>query len=392
MPAGRNRFAPAPMKPHPLRSCLRRCRHAAWLLFLPAAIFAADEPLPGSIQDPGAGAPTEAAPSASDAPAPAPDAPAAGTEGAADSGSAASPVSVDEIINRARQYLGDEEVLNGIQSLHFTGTITDHEGKSHAIDIIVRRPMQQLITESTPEARVVTALDDYDAWRREGPSDRPQAGRIMLLGPQEIRRLRASTWQVLYYYRDIEAVGGSVTVEGEEEIDGLTCVRTVFSHPGGVRFERFFDRATGRLVLTRVDDGSELRENGELRVDGIRFPKELTTTFEGKTSRVVFTSVQVNEEFPDSMFRIPTPRIDFGLPPTAAPGADGETDNDPAAPELPSSPDAPPGAEPPPGPEQPSLPELPEEPISPGIPPMPLPDSPAPGPNLPAPEKDGPTL
>ncbi len=184
------------------------------------------------------------------------------------------------MIARARAFLGTDEALDAVHSLHFKGSVTDQDGKTHELEMIAQKPMQQLITETTPDTRIVTGLDDYDGWRREGPLNRPEVGHVALMSAPEIRLMRARTWQVLYYYHNIEADGGYVTVEGDETIDNVPCVKAVFHHMGGFIFERFFDKATGRLVLTRTDEGAELRELGEMHVAGIRFPKELQQTYE----------------------------------------------------------------------------------------------------------------
>jgi hypothetical protein len=226
---------------------------------------------------------------------------------------------VAAVIAKAREYLGGDEALNAVRSLHFKGSVTAPSGQAHAIEIIARLPMQQLITETSDKVRVATGLDDYDGWRLEGPVDDPNAGRIMLLGPAEVRRMRASTWQVLYYYQNIEAVGGTITHEGEEEIEGVQCAKLVFKHPGDITFTRFFDVATGRLVVTHVDGGAMLRESGEITVGGVRFPKELATVEQEETSRVVFDEIQVNEDFDKDVFQTPRPRISFDPPRSMTP-------------------------------------------------------------------------
>lgn len=246
------------------------------------------------------------------------------------------------IIQRAREFLGGDAALDAVLSLRFKGHVTSADGKTHAIEIFARKPMQQLIIEESDDVRVLTGLDDYDGWRKEGPVSRPDSGRIILMAAPEIRRLRASTWQVVYYYKDVAAVGGSITLDGEEEIDGIACARVVFAHPGGVRFVRFFDKATGRLVLTRTDDGAELRESGEIIVAGVHFPKELTTTAADQTTRVVFDEIAVNETYDDARFKTPMPKVNFG--PSPAPAAEaappraeppGTTSSEPTTPPTP---------------------------------------------------------
>ena len=49
-------------------------------------------------------------------------------------------------------------------------------------------------------------------------------------------------------------------------------------------------------------------EEGELIVDGIRFPKKTTIyTTDKKESHVEFTQIKINENIPDSVFAFPMP-------------------------------------------------------------------------------------
>lgn len=219
---------------------------------------------------------------------------------------------LETVISRARAFIGTEAALEAVNSLRFRGIVTADTGDTHTIEIIIRRPMQQLVTETAQDRRIVDGLDDYTAWRRIEPLERPGGGRLSVMSAPFTRLTRANVAQTLYYYRNLEAVGGTAAVEGEEEVDGVLCVKTVFTHPGNIQFVRFFEKQTGRLVLTRSTLGAEVREVGEMTVAGIRFPKELTTTIEGKVSRVTFEEIRVNEEFPDSLFAMPMPRFEFG--------------------------------------------------------------------------------
>ena len=48
----------------------------------------------------------------------------------------------------------------------------------------------------------------------------------------------------------------------------------VFIHSDEIIFTRYFDKANGRLVKTVTDNKSEIREEGEIIVSGIRFPRK----------------------------------------------------------------------------------------------------------------------
>jgi len=98
-----------------------------------------------------------------------------------------------------------------------------------------------------------------------------------------------------------------------------------FNHGSGTVFERYFDRDTGRLVLT-IRGPETFRETGEIRVEGVRFPKKivsLTKTASGKdlVSTATFDSVVLNEPLNPALFAVPSILPTKGAQPAAsAPG------------------------------------------------------------------------
>lgn len=223
------------------------------------------------------------------------------------------------IIAKARAYLGSDSALDGMKSVHMVGTLETADsndatknGKAQ-IDIIFQKPEQQRIMATSDKLIEVTALNGYDAWQRfEDPKDASK-WRQTLLGPEQSKRLRANTWQNLSFYRNIERVGGSVEDQGPVTMDGVACQKLVFTHYPGITFTRYFEVATGRLVHTETDNGNSImREAGELRVDGIRFPKTVTQTSKvgniTRTATITFDKITINETFPESTFATPAVR------------------------------------------------------------------------------------
>lgn len=220
-------------------------------------------------------------------------------------GAATAAESVDEVISRARAHLGEDEVLDAVKSIRFTGTIFLQDGNSGDIEILVRKPMHQRVTITLGKVRETTALSDYDGWRKLEPVNSPKDWELTLLEAGQIQRLRANTVENIGFFRGTDLDGGKMEILGEAEIDGSTCIKVAFKHGRFVQFTRYFDKETGKLVLTEVDDGSVLREKGEIVAGGISFPKELETTSAAGKSTVIFTRIQVNEEFEDELFDVP---------------------------------------------------------------------------------------
>lgn len=223
------------------------------------------------------------------------------------------------IIAKARALIGTEAALNAVNSVHFTGILTtsdpvDPSKKTSApIDIIFQRPDQQRIQASGPRIIEVTALDGYDGWQRQQETADPTKWQQTLLGPDQIKSLRANTLENLSFFRPPAGSGVKVEESGTASFDGVDCVKISYTHAPKIVFIRYFEKTTGRLVFTETAAGGTIRESGEIRVNGIKFPKSIVTTSKnaaGQLQRVTidFEKVVVNEQFPSSMFNPPALR------------------------------------------------------------------------------------
>jgi hypothetical protein len=153
-------------------------------------------------------------------------------------------------------------------------------------------------------------LDGYDAWQRVSDTKDASLWQVTLLGPDQIKRLRANTFENLSFYRNIEAQGGSIEDKGKVTVDGIACRKLAFVHGPGIVFTRSFDIATGRLVLTETESGTQIREEGEIKAGELRFPQRIVTINPlpdgtSRTIRVTFSSVEVNPSLDQAAFAIP---------------------------------------------------------------------------------------
>ncbi len=212
----------------------------------------------------------------------------------------------EQWIARARARLGSESALQGVTSVHFVGTIEVDGANPRAMDIIFQKPMQQRFTFTSPELIEVLALDEYDAWqKRTNPKNLTQ-WQLTLLDANQIKRLRAQAWDNLNFLRGIEKLRGSVKVGGDATVDGLACVKLVFSYSDNIVLTRYYDKATARLVKTETEAGVEIREEGEMFVNGIRFARKVSNREKsGRTVTLSFEKVILNETFPASAFAVP---------------------------------------------------------------------------------------
>jgi hypothetical protein len=229
----------------------------------------------------------------------------------------------EAIIAKARAYLGPDATLNAITSLYYVGTRTgevttkDKEGKlvtqpfKETVDIIFQKPYYQRVMLVSNLGTEITALDDYEAWDRLQDATDPKRWRLTLLDKDQVRSQRANTWENLSFYRGIERRGGHVEDLGPATIDGHNCEKLAFVHEPGLTFYRYFDAATGQLILTETGNGDLTREKGEVMVNGVRFPKSIVNTTKdpatGRENTIVITldKITLNKNFPESLFAVP---------------------------------------------------------------------------------------
>lgn len=220
------------------------------------------------------------------------------------------------IIAKARARLGPEDALNGVNSVHYVGTLVMSDSSDPkkqmraAIDIVFQKGDKQRVQVTTDRLIDTTGLDDMEGWRRiQDPAD-PTKIKQTPLTVDGLKRIRANNWETLSYFRGLDSRRGKVEDLGPATMDGIACEKVAFTHTPNIVFYRYFDLATGRLVYTETESGTTLREEGEIMVSGIRFPKTLVTTQknpkgETQTSTITIEKATINEVFPPSFFATP---------------------------------------------------------------------------------------
>lgn len=220
------------------------------------------------------------------------------------------------IIAKARARIAPDAVLDAVKSIHYVGTMTAPDPQDatktlpYRIEIYLQKPAQQRIEITSDRIIEVSALDGYDAWRRVTDASNPSNWQQSQLGAEQIKQLRADVWQNLSFFRGIEKIGGSVEDQGPVTIDGVSCRKLAFIHGPSLIYYRYFNEATGELVYTG-DENSNIREEGEMTAQGIRFPKTLRITQRSENGAeertITFEKITINETFPAELFSVPLP-------------------------------------------------------------------------------------
>jgi hypothetical protein len=227
----------------------------------------------------------------------------------------------EQIIARARAYLGDEAALNAIQSVHYVGTLetrqTTAEGpkrQTFGLEIRVQKPYQQLIVTTAPEFIDSTGLNDYDGWHRIQKAGTQGRSQLSPFGPAQVKRLRANTWENLYFFKGIEKRGGRAEVIGPVPVGDHPALKVAFIHDVGIVFSHYFDPVTGKLLMSETEQGGSVRNEGETVVNGVRFPQKVIQTATGRDAKgqpveqtmvMTFDKITCNERFPSSDFELP---------------------------------------------------------------------------------------
>jgi hypothetical protein len=223
-----------------------------------------------------------------------------------------------EVIAKARAYLGGDEVLAKVRSLRYRGTVETTEKQpdgtekqiNHQIEIVFQKDYEQRIVLTTDAFVETTALDDYEGWHRREDKQDASKWQTILFQKNRVKQLRASTWENLAFFKGLEQIGGEVVDGGVVQIDGKAAHKLEFVHEPGIVYTRYFDPQSGKLLFTETDQGVRIREEGEVLVNGVRFPQRIinVTTQAGSAERVVTITIKevtVNESYSPELFRVP---------------------------------------------------------------------------------------
>ena len=206
------------------------------------------------------------------------------------------------ILKKARSYVGTESVLDSVQSLKFKGTITTANGDVGGIEINLRSPFQQLQILSGNGVVQEFGLNDYDAWKKVYRSDNPDEYNLIPSNPGQLKRVRANTFENLKFFSSDTNYQRKLEYLGQEIISGESVKRVKVVY-GSMYYIRNFKASTGQLILTEIETGEHIQEQGEIRVAGIKFPKTLISLIDGEEiHRINFDSMEVNPDLEDSLF------------------------------------------------------------------------------------------
>ena len=217
---------------------------------------------------------------------------------------------VDATIELARSQLGDLERLDSIKSITYKGSLFYSSGDSGTIDLIYQKPMHQKLIAVINDSKEVSALDDTEGWISYYKIGLDQSLGMEIFDPARVLMMQAAVREAFGFYKRPTHRGGRVTYDGREKVKDVDCVVLIYHHGEGIGYIRYFDAATGRLMKTVDANGVEYYEEGEIMVEGVRFPKKLVTTFSTavgpQTMEFTYSKITLDKKHDASIFELPS--------------------------------------------------------------------------------------
>lgn len=219
----------------------------------------------------------------------------------------------ETLVTKARTALGGETALNAVRSLRIEMSVVDADGKAlGALVSEYKAPYSQRELNYTEKnIENISAINGREGFRILRRLDN-NASQIQVIPYEELNARRDFTAANLHLLAVPSTERGSVELAPDETIDGVACATLDYSYASGVIIRRYVDKATGRLVATRINNkggvvGNLMLNVGEQKISEINFPKSIVIRDDkGKTQRTLnVTKVEVNPSIDDAAFAMP---------------------------------------------------------------------------------------
>ena len=218
---------------------------------------------------------------------------------------------IEETVKKARSFLGDEGKLDSLHTIQYKGSLLYSSGDLGTIEMVYQKPLRQKMTAVVNNRKEVSVLDETEGWTTfERVGDSARLG-MEIFDPIRILIMQAAVREAFSFYRAPDVRNGKIHYNGKQNVKGRECVVLTYDHGDGVAYHRFIDEETGQLMKTLDSKGVEFYEEGEMIIDGIRFPKKMISTFETgigtQTMEFAWTSIRLNKKLADSEYEMPLP-------------------------------------------------------------------------------------
>lgn len=229
-------------------------------------------------------------------------------------------VTLSEVVDIARAYIGNASALSSVQSIQYRGKLEAAEGEgSGELFFVYEKPARQKVVFKSQSIIDITAINDTEGFQMQFNKETQQYRR-RILSFSEFKKFRIFSLENLYFYKLPDSVDVRQEFLGVENYkpvsgsgDSRKAYRFLTKYPEiDEQFDRLIDVDSGRLLSNRLSGGIELIEEGEIVVKGVRFPKSVKTYRDGKLQHTVtFQKIIVNGKIPKDAFDVPMKPLEY---------------------------------------------------------------------------------
>tara|TARA_R100000027_G_scaffold38198_2_gene28179 strand:+ start:6599 stop:7303 length:705 start_codon:yes stop_codon:yes gene_type:complete len=222
------------------------------------------------------------------------------------SSAAVSAKTLDDILAKARSFVGPEDKIDSVDSLYYEGVMElANGGPDRVISLLLEKPAKQRLVITQGDGRITMVVNGLEGFMMQENLTTGESG-FAPLPLEQVRRFKANAAENLFFFEFPASAQVRVKYLGETDFRGETVAKVRYIHPGGVQFIRYFDPATGELVGTETDTGTINTEEGKMVVDGLNF-SEKVLSYEGDelANTITFSIVEVNPDVDEDSFSFP---------------------------------------------------------------------------------------
>lgn len=213
----------------------------------------------------------------------------------------------ENALKQARRYFGNESALESVKSIHFSGYVIAEDSREKAeLNFVLQKPYlswMQIKRGNVEEVVVANKIEGFVV-RKHLESGK---SRVEVLPAKAAARLNNMAWFRLHFFDLPQKRFGKAKSEGLVDMEGRLCNKVKVNFPGEAWAAFYFDKDTGRHLVTHSDNGLRLVKTGEIIVNGIRFPQKVTVFEQGReVRRMIFEKIAVNQAVDSRIFEFPS--------------------------------------------------------------------------------------
>ncbi len=216
---------------------------------------------------------------------------------------------IEETVALGRDYMGGDAKLDAVESVRFEGVLVQAGGLSGTVESVMKKPGYYQFTSSIGGVRETSTLNPTSAWRKLENFKQPGAYSLSFYEIEELRNLEATIADSLGFLKAPKTRNGRIEFVGKGKVRGKMAVILNYVYGDRIWFRRYFDPETGRVMFMQSSKGMVFTYEGDLEVDGIRFPKKVLVTYVSQygesTMEISYSKAEINVDVDLERFRVP---------------------------------------------------------------------------------------